>query len=209
MAGLGEFPPQIRKMGQHRPLVLKPQWFTQNQKPSLDYWCRSTFEIFGDHFGGLIDVATKTLNLTNFGGFEFLNPPRPSKVPLLLDDFKNSIDRLRIGDVLLDEDFDLSSFPLVLNVLKSVFVALPGIEILLKFCSFFRPYHRRWRKRQRSVDSDLITRASEQSPSLNIAGPKINCCSKMAAGPTSIDFVFKTPVDKEPSSERNKEKKPI
>ena len=54
----------------------------------------------------------------HFGDFEFLNPPRPSEVPILLDNFKNSNLRLRIGDVLLDEYFDPSSFPSVSNVLK-------------------------------------------------------------------------------------------
>ena len=49
----------------------------------------------------------------HFGDFEFLNPPRTSKVPFLLDD---SIDHLRIRDVLLDENFDLSFFPSVVNV---------------------------------------------------------------------------------------------
>ena len=60
-----------------------------------------------------------------FGDFEFLNPPRPFKIPILLDDFKNSIDRLRIRDVLLDEGFVLSSSPSVLNVPKLFFAALP------------------------------------------------------------------------------------
>ena len=36
------------------------------------------------------------------GDFEFLNPSRSSKVPILLDDFKSSIDHLRIRDALLD-----------------------------------------------------------------------------------------------------------
>ena len=31
----------------------------------LDLWQRSTFEAIGDHFGGLVDMATKTLNLIN------------------------------------------------------------------------------------------------------------------------------------------------
>ena len=64
-------------------------------------------------------------NYLHFGDFEFLNPPRPSKVPFLLDDFKNSSDHLRIRDVLLHENFELSSFPSVVNVPKSVFADLP------------------------------------------------------------------------------------
>lgn len=31
----------------------------------LEFWCGSTFEAIEDHFGGLIDRATETLNLTN------------------------------------------------------------------------------------------------------------------------------------------------
>ncbi|KAA0062494.1 uncharacterized protein E5676_scaffold325G00720 [Cucumis melo var. makuwa] len=142
-----------------RSLVLKGYdgWLKIKNLP-LDDWCRSTFEVIGNHLRGLIDIAIETLNLTNcsdariqvdknlcgfvlstfeitdlkrgniylhFGDFEFLNPPRPSKVLILLDDFKNSIDRLKIRDVLLDEDLDVSSFPSVLNASKSVFAALP------------------------------------------------------------------------------------
>ena len=40
-----------------RPLVLKGYdgWLKIKNLP-LDYWCRSTFEVIGDHFGGLIDI---------------------------------------------------------------------------------------------------------------------------------------------------------
>ena len=31
----------------------------------MDYWCRSTFEVIGDHFGGLLDIASESLNLIN------------------------------------------------------------------------------------------------------------------------------------------------
>ena len=31
----------------------------------MDYWCRSTFEVIGDHFGGFLDIASETLNLIN------------------------------------------------------------------------------------------------------------------------------------------------
>lgn len=60
-----------------------------------------------------------------FSDFEFLNLPNPSKAPRLLNDFDNSIHLLRIREALQDEDFDLSSFPPVLNIPKSVFAALP------------------------------------------------------------------------------------
>lgn len=31
----------------------------------LDYWCKKTFEAIGEHFGGLENIATETLNLLN------------------------------------------------------------------------------------------------------------------------------------------------
>ena len=141
----------------------------------------------------------------HFGDFEFLNPPRP----FLLDDFKNSIDHLRIRDVLLDEKFDLSSFPSVVNVPKSVFAALPRsrnpFEILKLFLAI-PPVSEKKSEAGNLVDSELIARASEQS--------LFECCRtrgkqgcKLTAGPTSIDSVFKRPVDEGPSNERNKEKK--
>ena len=131
----------------------------------------------------------------HFSDFEFLNPPRPSKVPFLLDDFKNTIDHLRIRDFLLEENFDLSSFPSVVNVPKSVFAALPKsrnlFEILKPFPAIPLALEKKT-KADNQVDSELIAWASEQPPSLNVAEPKINSCCKLAAGPTS---------------ERNKEKK--
>ena len=42
---------------------------------------------------------------------------------------------------------------------------------------------------------------------MNVVEPKINSCCKMPMGPTSIDSVFKTPVDEDLSSGRSKEKK--
>ena len=49
-----------------RPLVLKGYggWIKVKNLP-LDFWCRSIFEAIGDHFGGLIEIATETLNFTN------------------------------------------------------------------------------------------------------------------------------------------------
>ena len=124
----------------------------------LDFWQTSTLGAIGDQFGGLIDIATETLNLTNcsetrilvkknicgfvpstieisdhkrgsislrYGDIEFLSPPNSSLAPNLQGNFSNSIDRLRIREVLNDEGFDLSSFPPVINVPKSVFVVLP------------------------------------------------------------------------------------
>ena len=47
-----------------RPLVIKGYggWIKIKNLP-LDFWQRSTFEAIGEHFGDLIDIATKTLNL--------------------------------------------------------------------------------------------------------------------------------------------------
>ncbi|TYJ98837.1 putative 3,4-dihydroxy-2-butanone kinase isoform X5 [Cucumis melo var. makuwa] len=48
------------------PLVQKGYggWLKIKNLP-LDYWCRSTLEVIGDHFRGLTDIAFETLNLTN------------------------------------------------------------------------------------------------------------------------------------------------
>lgn len=56
------------------------------------------------------------------------------------------------------------------------------------------------------VDSELIAWASEQSPFFNVAKPKI--CCKLAAGPTSVDYAFKTPVDEEPQVRGIKKQRP-
>ena len=29
------------------------------------HWCRSTFKVIGDHFGGLLDIVSETLKLIN------------------------------------------------------------------------------------------------------------------------------------------------
>ena len=39
-------------------------WIKVKNLP-LDFWCRSILEVIGDHFGGLIEIATETLNFTN------------------------------------------------------------------------------------------------------------------------------------------------
>ena len=137
----------------------------------------------------------------HFGDFEFLNPSKPFKVPFLLDDFKNSIDHLRVRDVLFDENFDLSSIPSVVNVPKSVFAAIPRNRNPFKILKPFPaipPAPEKKTEASNQVDSELIVCASEQSPSLNVAKPKINCCCKLAAGSTSVDSVFKSLVDEVP-----------
>ena len=35
-------------------------WIKVKNLP-LDFWCRSIFEVIGDHFGGLIEIATEIL----------------------------------------------------------------------------------------------------------------------------------------------------
>ena len=174
MTGLGNFHLKFERWDNLKhswTLVQKGcgDWLKIKNLP-LNYWCRSTFVVIGDHFGGLTNIASETLNLTNvseariqvkknlcgfvpptieitdlkreniylhFGDFEFQNPTRPFKVPSLWDDFKNSIDCLRVRDVLLDGDIDPSSCPSVLKVPKSVFTVLPQgrnpFEILKKF----------------------------------------------------------------------------
>lgn len=50
----------------NRPKVVKGfgGWLRIKNLP-LDYWCRKTFEVIGNYFGGLEDIATETLNLIN------------------------------------------------------------------------------------------------------------------------------------------------
>ncbi|KAA0051433.1 hypothetical protein E5676_scaffold333G001030 [Cucumis melo var. makuwa] len=238
---IGQIPSQNRKLQvpNHSSPSKQKQWLIKNwscegyggwlkiKNLPLDYWCRSTLEVIENHFGGLTDRASETLNLTNiteawiqvkknlcgfvpptieitdlkrkniylhFGDFEFLNPTGPSKVPSLWDDFNNSIDCLRVRDVLLDEDIDPSSFPSIPKVPKSVFAVLPRgrnpYEILKKF-----PAIPSAPKKKTAADiqfkGELITQASEQAPNLNFAKTKTNSCCKKAMESTSINLAFK------------------
>ena len=154
-----------------RPLVIKGLggWIKIKEFP-LDFWQRSTFEAIGDHFGGLIDIATETLNLINYsearllvtkiicgfvpstveisdhkrgsiflyyGDIEFLSRPNSSLAPSLQGNFSNSIDRLRIREVLNDEGFDLSSFPQSLKFQNLFLLFFQGLGILSAFCRLF------------------------------------------------------------------------
>ena len=87
----------------------------------------------------------------------------------------------------------------VLNASKSVFAALPRSRNPFEVLKLFPTIPLVPEKKTEAgnqVDSELIVKASEQSPSLNIAEPMINSCCKMAGGPTFNDSVFKTPVDR-------------
>lgn len=50
--------------------------------------------------------------LLNFGDFESLNPPSSIRDTLMVRDFKNPNDQLRIREALQDEEVDVSFFPL-------------------------------------------------------------------------------------------------
>lgn len=60
----------------NRPKVVKGfgGWLRIKNLP-LDYWCRKTFEVIGNYFGGLEDIATETLNLITVVRLTF----RPNK----------------------------------------------------------------------------------------------------------------------------------
>ena len=81
---------------------------------------------------GFVPSTIKILDLKrgniflHYGDFEFFSPPFSRKSLSVQDVYKNSINRLRIREALLDEGWDLSSFPLVLNVPRSVFATLPS-----------------------------------------------------------------------------------
>ena len=66
MASLGNFHLKFERwnnFNHSRPLVQKGYggWL----KIKNLHWCRSTFKVIGDHFGGLLDIASETLNLIN------------------------------------------------------------------------------------------------------------------------------------------------
>uniref|UniRef100_A0A9I9EFP3 Uncharacterized protein n=1 Tax=Cucumis melo TaxID=3656 RepID=A0A9I9EFP3_CUCME len=60
----------------------------------------------------------------NFGDFECLKPPFLTVGTIMVSDFKNSIDLLRIREALQDEGSNLSFLPSILNVPKSTFAHL-------------------------------------------------------------------------------------
>lgn len=61
----------------------------------------------------------------NFGDIENIDPPSSTKGSLIIKDFKNPIDQLRVREVLKDEEVDVSFFPHELDILKSTFAAPP------------------------------------------------------------------------------------
>ena len=84
-----------------------------------------------------------------------------------------------------------------MNVPKSVFGALPRSRNPFEILKLFPAIPLVPKKK---------TDARKQSPSLNVAEAKITQLLENGSEATSIDSVFKTPVDEEPSSERNKKK---
>ena len=81
-----------------------------------------------------------------------------------------------------------------MNVPKSVFAALPRnrnpLEILKLFPAI-PPAPEKKSEAGNLVDSELIARASEQSPSLNVAECKINTRCKLVAGPHVLILFLK------------------
>ena len=223
-----------------RPLVIKGfgGWIKIKNLPS-DLWQRSISEAIGDRFGGLIDIATKTLNLTNcskaqilvkknicgfvsstieisdhkrgsiflrYGDFEFLNPPNTSIAPSLQGNFSNSIDRLHIREVLNDEGLDISSFPLVINVPKSVFAVLPNARnpfSLLKPFPASSPVPLPDKKTEIGAQLAAFSngRASEQF--LPITNPLQHSCLQKVMGHTEIKLNPLFTAASDPPGERN------
>ena len=127
----------------------------------------------------------------HFGDFEFLNPHISLKAPNLRDDFNNSLDCFRIREVMIDEDFDPSFFPLVQKILRSVFASLPRsrnpFEILKNFPST-SPVSEMKTVAGNQVEEALNDRATEQAPLLNFTKPKSNSCCKKAVESSSNDL---------------------
>lgn len=65
---MGSFHLKFDKWDKHkhsRLLVTKGFGWLKIKNRPLHYRCRKTFEVIGEHSGGLENIATKTLNLTN------------------------------------------------------------------------------------------------------------------------------------------------
>ena len=119
--------------------------------------------------------------------FEFLSPPISRKSPSVQDVFRNSIDRVRVREALLDEGCDLSSFPPVLNVPRLVFATLPKCRNPFQSLQHF-PATSPAPEKMKCSDSQLAANSiggkPEQSPlSINETSNEHSCIRKKL-GPT-------------------------
>ncbi|KAA0036017.1 hypothetical protein E6C27_scaffold112G00020 [Cucumis melo var. makuwa] len=124
MADVGELSSQIVRwdnLKHSRPLVQKDygSWL-KIKILHLDYWCRSTFEVIGDHFGGLTDIASETLNLTNISEAQIQVKKKlcgfvPSTIEITNLKRENIYLHFRDFEFLNPTDIDPSSFPSARN----------------------------------------------------------------------------------------------
>ncbi|XP_031738083.1 uncharacterized protein LOC116402658 [Cucumis sativus] len=145
----------------------------------------------------------------HFGEFEFLSPPISRKSPSVHDVYKNSLDRLRIREALFDEGCDLSSFPPILSVPKSVFATLPRSRSPFQPLQHFpatSPAPEKMNSSGKQVTANSIGRDPEQPSPLINDTPKGHSCLKKQLGPAGIN---QNPINSAAgvlSRERKKEK---
>lgn len=116
---------------------------------------------------------------------------------LMVKHFTNPFDPLRIRKVLEDEDLDLSTFPLILKVLKSTFAVLPLARNLFEALKILQEHSLMSGKMAmegNQADKELIAPENEKASFLDIAKLVTNNCPDEVVGPMMIDSSFKMSV---------------
>lgn len=84
----------------------------------LEYWSRSTFEAIGAHFGGLVSIASETLNLLNVSKARIqVMDNKCGFMPALIEikNEKRGNIFLNFGDIELDNDLSFTKGDLFIN----------------------------------------------------------------------------------------------
>ena len=125
------------------------------------------------------------------------------------DVYKSSIDQLRVREVWYDEGFDLSSFPPVLNVSKSVFAVLRRNRCPFESLKHFPvtlPVLKKMIGSGKHVAADSIGLEPEQSPFSVNDIPNDHSCPKKQLGTMSINLIHINSAAEDLMRERKKDK---
>ena len=145
----------------------------------------------------------------NFGDFKCLNPPVPTVGTIMVNDFRNSIDFLRIREALQNEGSDLPFFPSVLNLPKSTFAHLHIARnpfAILEHLQEPSSAPEKTKEARSWAETALIALEFKKSSLLDSVKPIKNGCLVGFVGYTKLDSPFKKqrPNDlplKEPQSD--------
>ena len=141
--------------------------------------------------------------------FEFLSPPISRKSPSVQDVFRNSIDRVRVREALLDEGCDLSSFPPVLNVPRLVFATFPKCRNPFQSLQHFPATSPAPERMNSQLAANSIGWKFEQSPLLINETPNEHSCINKKLGPTESNQIPINLAAVNLSRERKKGKSPL